>query len=75
MRKSYSITYREYNYIIAKYFFLRGIAYIKINNLDKGIDDFKKALDLDSEVIQENKLELNIIPLEIISLIRSFFDI
>ena len=70
-----SISPREFNYIRAKEFFLRGIAYIKINNLDKGIDDFKKALDLDSEVIQENKLELNIIPLEIISLIRSFFDI
>ena len=75
MRKSYSITYREYNSIIAIYFFLRGIAYIKINNLDNGIDDFNKALDLDSEVIQENKLELNILPLEIIGLIRSFFDI
>ena len=72
---SYSISPREYNYIIAKIFFLRGLAYIKIKNLDKGIDDFNKALDLDSEVIEKNKLELSILPLEIIGLIKSFFDV
>ena len=69
------ISAREYNYIKSKNFFLRGIAYIKINNLDKGIDDFNKALDLDSEVIEKNKLELSILPLEIIGLIKIFFDV
>ena len=72
---SYTISPREYNYIIAKIFFFRGLAYIKIKNLDKGIDDFNKALDLDSEVIEENKFELSILPWEIIGIIRSFFDI
>ena len=70
-----SISPLENNYIKSKNLFLRGIAYIKINNLEKGIHDFNKALDLDSEVIEKNKLELSILPLEIIGLIKIFFDV
>ena len=73
--RSHSLTPKGYKIIRAKVFFLRGLAYIKIKKLDKGIDDLNKALDLDSKVIEENKFELSILPWEMIGIIRSFFDI
>ncbi|MBO6978980.1 MAG: tetratricopeptide repeat protein [Prochlorococcus marinus XMU1428] len=59
----------------ARVYFLRGIAYIKMQNLDEGINNLEDSLELYSKIIEENKFELNILSPEIRALLSSFFEI
>lgn len=57
----------------ARVYFFRGIAFIKMQNLDEGINNLEKSLKLYSKIIEENKFELNILSPEIKGLLSSFF--
>jgi tetratricopeptide (TPR) repeat protein len=59
----------------ARVYFFRGIAFIKMQNLDEGINNLEKSLKLYSKIIEENKFELNILSPEIKGLLSSFFEI
>ena len=59
----------------ARVCFLRGIVYIKMQNLDEGINNLEDSLELYSKIIEENKFELNILSPEIRALLSSFFEI
>ena len=59
----------------ARVYFFRGIAFIKMQNLDEGINNLEKSLKLYSKIIEENKFEFNILSPEIKGLLSSFFEI
>ena len=73
--KNWNGTRVELNKIRAKLYFFRGIAFIKIQNLDKGINDLKESLGLYPKIIENNKFELNILSPDIRGLIASFLEI
>jgi len=59
----------------SRVYFFRGIAFIKMQNLDEGINNLEESLELYSKIIEENKFELNILSPEIKGLLSSFFEI
>ena len=59
----------------ARVYFFRGISFIKIDNLDEGINNLEASLELYSKIIEENKFELNILSSEIRGLLSSLFEI
>ena len=73
--KNWNGTRGELNKLRAKLYFFRGIAFIKIQNLDKGINDFKESLGLYPKIIEDNKFELNILSPDMRGLIASFIEI
>ena len=73
--KNWNGTRVELNKLRAKLYFFRGIAFIKIQNLDKGINDLKESLGLYPKIIENNKFELNILSPDIRGLIASFLEI
>ena len=73
--KNWNGTRGELNKLRAKLYFFRGIAFIKIQDLDKGINDFKESLGLYPKIIEDNKFELNILSPDIRGLIASFLEI
>lgn len=74
-RISFNKTGVELKKLKAKVYFFRGIAFIKMQNLDEGINNLEKSLKLYSKIIEENKFELNILSPEIKGLLSSFFEI
>ena len=58
----------------SRVYFLRGFAYIKKQNLDKGIEDLTKSIELYPKIINENKSKFKMLPPEIRGLLK-FFDI
>ena len=73
--KNWNGTRVELNKLRAKLYFFRGIAFIKIQNLDKGINDFKESLGLYPKIIEDNKFELNKLSPDMRGLIASFIEI
>ena len=73
--KNWNSTRVELNKLRAKLYFFRGIAFIKVQNLDKGINDLKESLGLYPKIIEDNKFELNILSSDIRGLIASFLEI
>ena len=74
-RISFNKTGIELKKLKARVYFFRGIAFIKMQNLDEGINNLEKSLKLYSKIIEENKFELNILTPEIKGLLSSFFEI
>ena len=74
-RISFNKTRIELKKLKARVYFFRGIAFIKMQNLDEGINNLEKSLKLYSKIIEENKFELNILSPEIKGLLSSFFEI
>lgn len=74
-RISFNKTGVELKKLKARVYFFRGIAFIKMQNLDEGINNLEKSLKLYSKIIEENKFELNILSPEIKGLLSSFFEI
>ncbi len=74
-RISFNKTGIELKKLKARVYFFRGIAFIKMQNLDEGINNLEKSLKLYSKIIEENKFELNILSPEIKGLLSSFFEI
>ena len=74
-RISFNKTGIELKKLKARVYFFRGIAFIKMQNLDEGINNLEKSLKLYSKIIEENKFELNILSPEIRALLSSFFEI
>ena len=74
-RISFNKTGIELKKLKARVYFFRGIAFIKMKNLDEGINNLEKSLKLYSKIIEENKFELNILSPEIKGLLSSFFEI
>ena len=74
-RISFNKTGVELKKLKARVFFFRGIAFIKMQNLEEGINNLEKSLKLYSKIIEENKFELNILSPEIKGLLSSFFEI
>ena len=74
-RISFNKTGIELKKLKARVYFFRGIAFIKMQNLDEGINNLEESLKLYSKIIEENKFELNILSPEIRALLSSFFEI
>ena len=74
-RYYFNKTFVELKKMRARVYFFRGIAYIKMQNLDEGINNLEESLKLYSKIIEENKFELNILSPEIRALLSSFFEI
>ena len=74
-RISFNKTGIELKKLKARVYFFRGIAFIKMQKLDEGINNLEKSLKLYSKIIEENKFELNILSPEIKGLLSSFFEI
>ena len=74
-RISFNKTGIELKKLKARVYFFRGIAFIKMQNLDEGINNLEKSLKLYSKIIEENKFELNILSPEIKGLLSSFLEI
>ena len=74
-RISFNKTGIELKKLKARVYFFRGIAFIKMQNLDEGINNLEKSLKLYSKIIEENKFELNILSPETKGLLSSFFEI
>ena len=74
-RISFNKTGIELKKLKARVYFFRGIAFIKMQNLDEGINNLEESLKLYSKIIEENKFELNILSPEIKGLLSSFFEI
>ena len=74
-RISFNKTGIELKKLKARVYFFRGIAFIKMQNLDEGINNLEDSLELYSKIIEENKFELNILSPEIRALLSSFFEI
>ena len=74
-RISFNKTGVELKKLKARVYFFRGITFIKMQNLDEGINNLEKSLKLYSKIIEENKFELNILSPEIKGLLSSFFEI
>ena len=74
-RISFNKTGIELKKLKARVYFFRGIAFIKMQNLDEGINNLEDSLELYSKIIDENKFELNILSPEIRALLSSFFEI
>ncbi len=64
-RISFNKTGIELKKLKARVYFFRGIAFIKMQNLDEGINNLEESLELYSKIIEENKFELNILSPEI----------